>query len=206
MKPPALGRRWTAKDFKTDPVTCATNMIGTTFVWDGCGGIVVETEAYAQHGDEACHTFVRTQAREFVVTQPAGTIYTYLNYGVHWLFNVLTKSDTGNGFVLIRALQPTIGIDLMQQRRGRERIKDLCSGPGKLTQALGIGPESHCDSIVKRRPASDQPRGFFSMPKGSSTVEVIADRRIGITKAADYPWRFLLADNKFISKPVTKGG
>ena len=206
MKPPALGRRWNAKDFKTDPVTCATNMIGTTFLWDGCGGIVVETEAYAQHGDEACHTFVRTQAREFVVTQPAGTIYTYLNYGVHWLFNVLTKSDTGNGFVLLRALQPTVGIDAMQERRGRERIKDLCSGPGKLTQALGIGPESHCRSIVKRMSASDQARGFFNPSKGNSPVDVISDRRIGITKAADYPWRFLLADNKFISKPVFKGG
>ena len=206
MKPSALGRRWTANDFKSDPVTCATRMIGTTFIWDGCGGIVVETEAYAQHGDEACHTFVRTQAREFVVTQPAGTIYTYLNYGVHWLFNVLTKSDTGNGFVLIRALQPIVGIEKMQQRRGREKIKDLCSGPGKLTQALGIGPESHCGSIVKRRPASGPARGFFDPPKGNAPVDVIADRRIGITKAADYRWRFLLADNKFISKPVHKGG
>ena len=206
MKPSRLGRRWTAKDFKTDPVTCATKLIGTTFLWDGCGGIVVETEAYAQHGDEACHTFVRTQAREFVVTQPAGTIYTYLNYGVHWLFNVLTKSDTGNGFVLIRALQPTVGIETMQERRGRERIKDLCSGPGKLTQALGIGPESHCGSIAKKTPASKQSRGFFNPPKGSSPVDVIPDRRIGITKAADYPWRFLLAGNKFISKPVSKGG
>ena len=181
-------------------------MIGTTFLWDGCGGIVVETEAYAQYGDEACHTFVRTQAREFVNVQPAGTIYTYLNYGVHWLFNVLTKSDTGNGFVLIRALHPTVGMETMQKRRGRDRVKDLCSGPGKLTQALGIGPESHCLSISKRRPASDQKRGFFDPPKGSSAVSVIADKRIGITKAADYPWRFLLADSKFVSKPVSKGG
>ena len=206
MKPSRLGRRWTAKDFKTDPVTCATNLIGTTFLWDRCGGIVVETEAYAQHGDEACHTFVRTQAREFVITQPAGTIYTYLNYGVHWLFNVLTKSDTGNGFVLIRALQPTVGIEIMQERRGRERIKDLCSGPGKLTQALGIGPESHCGTIASRRQANDQVRGFFNPRKESPEVTVIADRRIGITKAAEYRWRFLLADNKFISKPISQGG
>ena len=134
MKPANLGRRWHVNDFQTDPVTCARRLIGTTFLWDQCGGIVVETEAYAQFGDEACHTFVRTQAREFVVNQSAGTIYTYLNYGVHWLFNVLTKSQSGNGFVLIRALEPTLGIAAMQSRRGKDRLKDLCSGPGKLTR------------------------------------------------------------------------
>lgn len=206
MKPSQLGRRWTAKDFETDPVSCATNLIGTTFLWDGCGGVVVETEAYAQYGDEACHTFVRTQARVFVEAQPAGTIYTYLNYGVHWLFNVLTKSDSGNGFVLIRALEPTIGIEAMQLRRKRARITDLCSGPGKLTQALGIGPESHCESIVDRRREKEKIRGFFNERSKSKrqATSVIADKRIGITKAVDYRWRFLLAENRFISKPISK--
>jgi len=205
MKPSHLGRRWTAKDFKTDPVSCAKNLIGTTLLWDGCGGIIVETEAYAQFGDEACHTFVRTQAREFVIKQPAGTIYTYLNYGVHWLFNVLTKSDTGNGFVLIRALHPTIGINAMHQRRGRERIKELCSGPGKLTQALGIGPESHCTSIARRQP-NESLCGIFNERSNhqSSPITVVSDKRIGITKAADYPWRFLLAGSKFVSRPLSK--
>lgn len=182
-------------------------MIGTTLLWNGCGGVIVETEAYAQFGDEACHTFVRTQARAFVIDQPAGTIYTYLNYGVHWLFNVLTKSDAGNGFVLIRALQPTIGTDTMYQRRGRDRMKDLCSGPGKLTQALAIGPESHGTSITRRTRPGENVCGIYH-EKGSSQnppIKVVADKRIGITKAADYPWRFLLADNKFVSKPLSKG-
>lgn len=215
MKPDHLGRRLTKRDFETDPVSCATALIGTTFVWDGCGGVVVETEAYAQHGDQACHTFVRTQAREFVITQSAGTIYTYLNYGVHWLFNVLTKSESGNGFVLIRAIEPTLGIETMQTRRGKQRLKDLCSGPGKLTQALGIGPESHRGNIaVRPRNAPvdnrDQPvndlRGFYSTQPAADAapISVIADKRIGITKAADYPWRFLLHGSKFLSKPPSK--
>lgn len=215
MKPSHLGRRWTVRDFKTDPVECARRLIGTTLVWDGCGGVVVETEAYAQHGDQACHTFVRTQAREFVINQPAGTIYTYLNYGVHWLFNVLTKSESGNGFVLIRALHPTLGIEAMQTRRQRQRLKDLCSGPGKLTQALGIGPESHCDNIarrpqfpvgIERKPTIDDLRGFYLPRKSAdaSPISIIADTRIGITKAADYPWRFLLRGSGFLSKPPTK--
>lgn len=215
MKPDHLGRRLTKRDFETDPVSCATALIGTTFVWDGCGGVVVETEAYAQHGDEACRTFVRTQAREFVITQPAGTIYTYLNYGVHWLFNVLTKSESGNGFVLIRAIEPTLGIETMQARRGRQRLKELCSGPGKLTQALGIGPESHCGNIAERQkisgptlrqPTVDDLRGFYlTKPEtDGTTFSVVADKRIGITKAADYPWRFLLGGSKFLSKPPTK--
>lgn len=190
----APGRRWTKKDFQTDPVTCATAMIGAVFLWDGCGGVIVETEAYAQFGDEACHTFVRNQAREFVVSQPAGTIYTYLNYGVHWLFNVLTKSESGNGFVLVRAVEPTHGVDAMKVRRDKDRLRDLCSGPGKLTQAMGIGPESHGSSIINRQTKS---RGIFS---SSIDAEVVTDTRIGITKAADYPWRFLMKDNRFVSR------
>lgn len=206
MKPSHLGRRWTTKDFKTDPVSCAKRLIGTTLLWDGCGGTIVETEAYAQFGDEACHTFVRTQARIFVNERSAGTIYTYLNYGMHWLFNVLTKSASGNGFVLIRALEPTIGVDTMQQRRGRERIRDLCSGPGKLTQALTIGPDSHGGSISQHRPASESVRGIYSEKpnRQRSPIAIVADKRVGISKAVDYPWRFLLAESPFISKPLSK--
>jgi len=191
----ASGRRWLKSDFRTTPVDCATRLIGTEFHWDGTAGIVVETEAYAEFGDEACHTFVRNAAREFVRDQSPGTIYAYLNYGVHWLFNVLTKHERSNGFVLIRAIEPTVGIEQMRARRNKQKLKDLCSGPGKLTQAMGIGPECHCGSIVDD--ASGVARGFF----GGSSDNVISDVRIGITKAADLKWRFLLKDSPYVSKP-----
>ena len=196
--PAPTGRRWDASDFQTTPVECATKLIGTEFRWDNTGGIVVETEAYAEFGDEACHTFVRNAAREFVRDQPPGTIYAYLNYGVHWLFNVLTKDKKSNGFVLIRAIEPTVGIDEMRVRRNKQKLKDLCSGPGKLTQAMGIGPECHCDSIVDQN--SRALRGFF----GDSSSKVISDTRIGITKAADFKWRFLLEGSRYVSKPPSR--
>ena len=196
--PKPTGRRWNKSDFQTTPVDCATKLIGTEFRWDDTGGIVVETEAYAEFGDEACHTFVRNAAREFVRDQPAGTIYAYLNYGVHWLFNVLTKHKTSNGFVLIRAIEPLFGIEEMRARRNKEKLKDLCSGPGKLTQAMGIGPECHCDSIVDKDSKTD--RGFF----GKSSDNVITDTRIGITKAADFQWRFLLEGNRYVSRPPSQ--
>ena len=192
------GRRWKKSDFQTTPVDCATKLIGTEFHWDGTGGIVVETEAYAEFGDEACHTFVRNAAKEFVRDQPAGTIYAYLNYGVHWLFNVLTKHKTSNGFVLIRAIEPTVGLDKMRARRKKEKLKELCSGPGKLTQAMGIGPDCHMESIVAEVP--DVVRGFY----GKSSSKVVTDTRIGITKAADFEWRFLLKDSPYLSKPKSR--
>ena len=101
-----MGRQWNESDFRTTPVDCAKKLVGTEFRWKSTGGIVVETEAYAEFGDEACHTFVRNAARDFVRNQAPGTIYAYLNYGIHWLFNVLTKHETSNGFVLIRAIEP----------------------------------------------------------------------------------------------------
>lgn len=192
------GRRWTASDFQETPVDCATKLIGTEFRWDNTGGIVVETEAYAEFGDKACHTFIRNAAREFVRDQPPGTIYAYLNYGVHWLFNVLTKHKTSNGFVLIRAIEPTVGIDTMKARRNKEQLKDLCSGPGKLTQAMGIGPTCHGDSI------DDSPSGFVRGFFGRSSNNVIADTRIGITKAADFKWRFLMEGSPYVSKPLSR--
>ncbi len=197
---PPQGRRWIATDFQKTPVDCATKLIGTEFRWNNAGGIVVETEAYAEFGDEACHTFVRNAAREFVRDKQAGTIYAYLNYGIHWLFNVLTKHESSNGFVLIRAIEPIVGIDEMKTRRNKQRLKDLCSGPGKLTQALGIGPEFHGTSIVEER--SDFIHGFY----GDSNCNVVADTRIGITKAADFKWRFLLEGSPFVSKPLSRTG
>ena len=127
-----------ANFFQQDAVVCAESLIGSTFIWDGCGGTIVETEAYRAEGDPACHTFFRKSAKQFVDQHPAGTAYVYLNYGVHWLFNVLTKQDRNIGFVLLRAILPETGIPQMELRRNQTTLKNLCSGPGKLTQALGI--------------------------------------------------------------------
>src|SRR5881409_1461954 len=126
-----------ASFFKRDPIACARELIGAELIWGDCSGILVEAEAYAAIDDEAAHTFTRPSARSFIERNRAGAAYVYFNYGVHWMLNVLVKG-TENGFVLIRALEPTRGIPLMRKRRGVDVAHQLCSGPGKLTQALAI--------------------------------------------------------------------
>ena len=137
--------------FQRDPVTCARELLGAELRWDDKSGIVVETEAYAEHGDEACHTFSRKGARQFVEDKQAGAAYVYLNYGMYWLSNVLIKGEQGNGFVLIRSLRPVEGLSKMSRRRNRERPEDLCSGPGKLSRAVDIHGELHGSSFVCAR-------------------------------------------------------
>ncbi len=112
--------------FRQDPVACARALVGCELVWRGTGGIVVETEAYAATGDEACHTFHRPSARDFVAAHPAGTAYVYLNYGMYWLFNVLVKGDSGEGFVLLRVLEPSLGIPRMRERRANRPFRYCC--------------------------------------------------------------------------------
>ncbi|HYZ72874.1 MAG TPA: DNA-3-methyladenine glycosylase, partial [Chthoniobacterales bacterium] len=107
----------TREFFKRPPLVCAREMLGCTLRWGETAGVIVETEAYAEHGDEAAHSFVRNSARTFIQDQPPGALYIYLNYGVHWLLNFLTKTDDIRGFVLIRALRPVSGLDLMRRRR-----------------------------------------------------------------------------------------
>src|ERR1700751_6416071 len=107
----------TRKFFERPPLICAREMLGCELIWGETAGIIVETEAYAEHGDAASHTFLRRGAREFIQRNPAGTLYVYLNYGIHWLLNFLVKGREANGFVLICALEPTRGIELMAKRR-----------------------------------------------------------------------------------------
>jgi DNA-3-methyladenine glycosylase len=189
--------------FQRDPLTCARELIGCELVWNSCAGIIVETEAYAAVGDEASHTFVRPSTRAFVASHQPGAAYVYFNYGMYWLFNVLVKGGSEDGFVLIRALEPTRGIPLMRRRRfpkaGNERLRQpqgpeaLCSGPGKLTIALGITGEDHgLDLCVN-------PKQSFHAPDGSNALQAVSDVRIGITKSAHFPWRFLAAENPFVS-------
>lgn len=114
--------------------------------WDGVSGRIVETEAYALEGDPACHTATRPSTREFVRRHPPGTVYAYINYGMYWLLNVLA----GDGIILIRAMEPLMGIETMQQRRKKNRLSDLCSGPGKLGQAINLGATDHGTSLMTR--------------------------------------------------------
>jgi DNA-3-methyladenine glycosylase len=180
--------------FRSDPLVCAPGLIGATLIWGRCSGIVVETEAYLAQNDEAAHTFTRPSARAFIERNHAGAAYVYFNYGVHWMLNVLVKGGRADGFVLIRALEPISGVALMQKRRGVDDPVKLCSGPGKLTQALRITGHYHEMDLC-----SDRRRCF--LPR-SSKVEVVADERIGITRSAHLPWRFTLKKSQFVSRPV----
>ena len=168
--------------FTQTPLLCARALIGCELVWGRCRGRIVETEAYNALGDEACHTFMRRGARHFVESHPAGTAYIYLNYGVHWLLNVLIKDGPEEGFVLIRALEPLSGIALMQKRRGLEDARRLCSGPGKLTQAFGVPATFHGKSLC-----ADPAKAFHDPPRRQPAAVVTEDVRVGISRAADLP-------------------
>jgi DNA-3-methyladenine glycosylase len=182
--------------FQRDVVTVARDLIGVELIWGSCSGIIVETEAYAVQGDEACHTASRPSAREFVKTKPAGTAYVYLNYGMYWLFNLLVKDGERDGLILIRALEPLKGIEEMKLRRGKENVRDLCSGPGKLAQALGIQGTDHGTIMTGR----GKPKSVgLRRPKNFSAHPVMEDVRVGISKAMDYRWRFLAKDHPHVS-------
>jgi DNA-3-methyladenine glycosylase len=143
--------------------------------------------------DEACHTFSRPTARAFIEQHKAGAAYIYFSYGAHWMLNVLVKGEV-NGFVLIRAVQPLRGIELMTRRRKIEDERRLCSGPGKLTQAFDITNRHHEMNLCI------EPRHCFT--HGAGDVNVVADERIGITRSAHHPWRFTIRGSKFVSLPV----
>jgi DNA-3-methyladenine glycosylase len=181
--------------FERDPLTCARELVGCELIWNGCGGIIVETEAYSVRDDEACHTFHRPSSRGFVAAHRAGAAYIYLNYGVHWLLNVLVKGGGEDGFVLLRALQPTRGMEEMRRRRRVAAIEALCSGPGKLSQAIGVRGTDHGIDLCEG--------GLIGFQAAASPVETVTDVRIGISKAAHLPWRFLLAGSRFVSKKAT---
>ncbi|PYL07955.1 MAG: 3-methyladenine DNA glycosylase [Verrucomicrobia bacterium] len=180
--------------FQRDPLTCARELIGVELIWGDCSGIIVEVEAYAAIADEAAHTFTRPSARSFIERNRAGAAYVYFNYGVHWMLNVLVKGEA-NGFVLIRALEPRRGIELMKKRRRVDDVRRLCSGPGKLTQALDITDRHH------ERDLCADPRHCF-MSDTQATFDVVADKRIGITRSAHLPWRFTLRGSPFVSRAV----
>lgn len=191
-----MANRLTADFFQRPFLVVARDLVGCTLVWDGCGGEIVELEAYAVEGDPACHTMVRPSAREFVRRHAAGTSYVYLNYGMYWLLNVLVKGGAEDGILLIRALRPTLGMERMRERRGRQELRELCSGPGRLGQALGLGPQHHGLPLTGPEAGG---RGFLPRER---EVEAATDIRVGISRAADRPWRFLIAGDPNVSVPL----
>lgn len=184
--------------FARRPLDCARELIGCRFHWRSCAGIIVETEAYDSFGDPACHTHFRPSARQFVEEHEAGTAYVYLNYGVHWLFNLLVKGRRGSGFVLFRALEPVQGLERMKSRRNRENAADLCSGPGKLTQALGIDGRVHGVPVLATR--------YCQIRAGAAEAEPLACPRVGISTARELPWRFLRRNCPSVSVQPPKPG
>ena len=186
-----------ASFFGRDPLNCARELIGAELIWGDCSGVIVETEAYNAINDEACHTFVRPSTRAFIHRNKAGAAYVYFNYGMHWMLNVLVKGDA-DGFVLIRALEPRAGIERMKERRKLDNVKRLCSGPGKLTQALGITDRQHEMDLCADPRHCLASNARARLGRG----DVVADKRIGTSRSAHLPWRFTLRGSPFISAPV----
>jgi DNA-3-methyladenine glycosylase len=168
----------------------APDLIGATFLVDGVGGIIVEVEAY-HHTDPAAHSFRGPTARNRVMFGPAGFSYVYRSYGIHWCVNFVCEGEGSASAVLIRALGPTHGIATMRRRRGLHDERTLCSGPGKLCEALGI-TFGHSELPLDKPPIALHAR--------IGKVEIVTDIRIGITKAVDLPWRYGLKGSKFVSK------
>jgi DNA-3-methyladenine glycosylase len=169
----------------------ARELIGRELAVGETAGVIVETEAY-EAADPACHAYIGRTARNEVLFGPPGHAYVYLSYGIHSLLNFVTERKGSASAVLIRALEPTLGIDLMRQRRGRDELAELCSGPGKLTEALGVGLDLN---------GADLLGSPIELRDGTRDLEVVTGTRIGITKAADLPWRYCVRGSRFVSRP-----
>jgi DNA-3-methyladenine glycosylase len=168
----------------------APDLIGVTLLVNGVGGVIVEVEAY-HHTDPAAHSFGGPTPRNNVMFGPPGFAYVYRSYGIHWCVNFVCEKAGSASAVLIRALRPTHGMSAMRRRRGLHDERSLCSGPGKLTQALGI-TMAHNELPLDAPPIALHAR--LEKP------EIVAGVRIGITKAVELPWRYGLKDSKFLSK------
>jgi DNA-3-methyladenine glycosylase len=185
------GRALQPKDFLGPSHDVASMLIGAVLLVDGVGGRIVETEAY-DRTDPASHTFSGVTPRNQAMFGPPGRAYVYRSYGIHWCINFVCREEGHGAGVLIRAIEPLQGIDAMRERRGLVEPRLLCSGPGRLGQALGITHELN-GSRLDRAP--------FQVLSAAEPVQVIAGPRIGISKAMDVNWRFGLAGSRFLSRP-----
>jgi DNA-3-methyladenine glycosylase len=183
-----------AIDFDQPSVLVARALIGATLQVDGVGGVIVETEAYDQ-ADPASHTFMGPTTRNAAMFGPSGHAYIYRSYGIHWCLNFTCRPAGHGAGVLIRALEPRIGLDTMRERRGVSDARLLCSGPGRLGQALGI-------TLAQYGLPLDRPPFFVAAP--DAPVRVAVGPRIGLSKAVEQPWRFGLAGSRYLSRPFAK--
>jgi DNA-3-methyladenine glycosylase len=172
----------------------ARDLVGCVVRHGDTAGRIVETESY--HMEEpASHAFAGVTERTRTLFGPPGHAYVYFSYGIHSLLNAVAEATGVGAAVLIRALEPVDGIEVMRERRQVPRDEDLCSGPGKLTQALGIGLSLNGSSLV------DGPIEVLTREPGSRDPRIVIGERVGITKAADLPWRFCDADSRHVSRP-----
>jgi DNA-3-methyladenine glycosylase len=172
----------------------APDLVGATLLVDGVGGPIVEVEAY-DHEDPASHAFRGRTARNASMFGPPGRAYVYRSYGIHWCLNLVCEEAGTAAAVLLRALEPAEGLDAMRERRRTESPRLLCSGPGRLCEALGV-TRAH-DGL-----ALDEPP--FELRAAVHPVEVAAAPRIGITRAAELPWRYVLAGSRFLSRGLPR--
>lgn len=185
------------KAFFVRPVNdVARDLIGCRLGFDGVGGVIVETEAY-DATDPACHAYNGLTARNAPLFGPPGVAYVYFSYGMHHLLNFVCEPEGSAAAVLVRAIEPTDGIDQMRTRRRVKTERQLCSGPGKLTQALGVGPVHNATSLLA------PPFALLGRDSHWRDVEVETDLRIGITKGVDLPWRYVAAESRFLSVPLS---
>jgi DNA-3-methyladenine glycosylase len=180
-------------------VEAAEALVGCTITHGATSGVIVETEAYHE-SEPACHAFAGVTPRTWPLFEAPGIAYVYRSYGIHALLNVVVEQEGVGAAVLIRALQPLAGIERMRERRGREPLTDLCSGPGKLTQALAIGLALDATPLL-----GDGPIALGPPPPGSEEPPLVVGPRIGITRAAELPWRFCAAGSRHVSRPWPPG-
>jgi DNA-3-methyladenine glycosylase len=190
MPPP---RRLRRPFFDRPVLEVAPELIGATLLINGAGGIIVEVEAY-HHTDPAAHSYIGRTERNAVMFGPPGYAYVYRSYGIHWCLNFVCEETGSASAVLIRALEPTHGLPAMRRRRGVHDTRALCSGPGKLGEALGV-TRKYNGLTLDRAP--------FELRARTGSPEVVAGVRIGISKAADKPWRYGLKGSRFLSRPFT---
>jgi DNA-3-methyladenine glycosylase len=177
-------------DFARSVHEVAPELIGATLLVDGVGGRVVEVEAYDQE-DPASHAYRGRTRRNASMFGPPGHAYVYRSYGIHWCLNLVCEEEGVPSAVLVRALEPTQGLDEMRKRRGLDEPRLLASGPGRLCQALGITGEH--DGLPLDRPP-------FELHERAAAVEVLAGARVGITRATELPWRYVEAGSRFLSR------
>jgi DNA-3-methyladenine glycosylase len=185
------GKRLDRSFFARSVHEVAPDLIGATLLVDGVGGLIVEVEAY-HHTDPAAHSYNGETPRNRVMFGPPGFVYVYRSYGIHWCVNFVCEQEGSASAVLIRAVEPTEGLATMRRRRKLQDVRALCSGPGKLTEAMAI-TNAHNGLALDKPP--------FALYARNEDVEVVTGVRIGITKAAELPWRYGLKGSRFLSKP-----